>query len=70
MSNPLEFDHMTTTERLDEVAHILALGIIRLQARRGHKKSNDLNYLREFELDFSAEQSVHGLEPTQGREGR
>ena len=59
---------LSSDERLDEVARILALGILRLRARR--KKPNEPNHLREFRLDFSAEQSVHGVEPTRGREDR
>ena len=58
----------SSDERLDEVARILALGILRLRARR--KKPNEPNHLREFRLDFSAEQSVCRHEPKQGREDR
>ena len=49
---------MSPTERLDEVARLLALGILRLRARRRAEKANDPNHLREFGLDFSAERSV------------
>jgi hypothetical protein len=49
---------MSPTERLDEVARLLALGILRLRARRASEKSNDPNHLREFGLDFAAERSV------------
>jgi hypothetical protein len=49
---------MTTAERLDEVARLLALGFLRLRARRQAKKVNDPNRLREFGLDFAAEGSV------------
>ena len=66
--NALDTDRMTAAERLDEVARILALGILRL---RGHReKSNDPNQLREFGLDFSPEKSVCGLEPARSGEGR
>lgn len=61
-------DRMTADERLDEVARILALGILRLQARK--RKSNKPNHLREFRVDFSAQQSVHGFEPMDDREDR
>jgi hypothetical protein len=49
---------ITPTERLDEVARLLALGFLRLRARRHAEKTNDPNHLREFELDFRGEGSV------------
>ena len=49
---------MTAEERLDEVVHLLALGYLRLRARRQAGKANDPNHLREFRLDFSGEGSV------------
>ena len=58
MANPLHPDHMNPAERLDEVARLLALGFLRLRARRQAEKANDPNYLREFGLDFGAEGSV------------
>lgn len=61
--NGLDPARMSASERLDEVAEILALGIFRMRARRAQKKPNDPNHLREFGLDFSAEESVSGLEP-------
>jgi hypothetical protein len=51
-------DRMTPDERLDEVARLLALGFLRLRARRQAEKSNGPNHLREFGLDFGAERSV------------
>jgi hypothetical protein len=42
---------------LDELAHILALGILRLRRRREASNSNEL---REFPLDFPPERSGHG----------
>jgi hypothetical protein len=61
-SNPLasRLHHglITPTERLDEVARLLALGYLRLRARRLREKANDPNHLREFGLDFAAEGSV------------
>ncbi len=59
----------SSDERLNEVACILALGILRLRARPNPRKANNPNHLREFGLDFPAEQSVHGLKPDDGREG-
>ena len=44
---------MTPAERLDEVARLLALGYLRLRARRQAEKANDPNHLREFGLDFA-----------------
>ena len=49
---------MTSAERLDEVARLLALGFLRLRARRQAEKANEPNHLREFGLDFGAEGSV------------
>jgi hypothetical protein len=49
---------MSPTERLDEVARLLALGFLRLRARHQAEKSKEPNHLREFGLDFCAERSV------------
>ena len=49
---------MTADERLDEVARLLALGILRLRARRRAERANGPNHLRRFGLDFAAEGSV------------
>jgi len=49
---------MSSAERLDEVARLLALGFLRLRARRASEKPNDPNHLRAFGLDFGAEGSV------------
>jgi hypothetical protein len=49
---------MSPAERLDEVARLLALGYLRLRARRNAEKSKEPNHLREFGLDFAAEGSV------------
>jgi hypothetical protein len=54
----LQPDRMTPTERLDEVARLLALGFLRLRARRQAEKANLPNHLREFGLDFATERSV------------
>ena len=59
---------MSTTERLDEVARLLALGYLRLRARRQAEKSNDPNQLREFGLDFGAERSVCDTDADADRE--
>lgn len=44
---------MTTDERLDEVAEIMSIGIIRLQSRQVSSDQGDSS------LDFTAPQSVH-----------
>jgi hypothetical protein len=49
---------MSPAERLDQVARLLALGYLRLRARRQAEKVNDPNHLREFGLDFAAEGRV------------
>jgi hypothetical protein len=49
---------MSPAERLDEVARLLALGFLRLRARRQAQKANNPNYLREFGLDSGPEGSV------------
>ena len=48
----------SSRERLDEVARILALGILRLRARREREKAIDPNHLSRFGLDFEPDQSV------------
>jgi hypothetical protein len=58
MPNPLRPDLMTPSERLDEVARLLALGYLRLRARRQAEKADEPNHLREFGLDFTADGSV------------
>jgi len=56
MPNALHPDRMTQPERLDEVADILAAGLIRLKARKSSRLSADLG---ESRLDFTAPQSGH-----------
>ena len=56
------------TERLDEVARLLALGFLRLRARRQAEKLNDPNHLRKFGLDFAAEGSVCDTDTHANRE--
>ena len=59
---------MTSSERLDEVARLLALGYLRLRARRDAEKANDPNHLREFGLDFGTEGSVCDTDTHAARE--
>jgi hypothetical protein len=58
MPNGFRFAPMSPTDRLDEVARLLALGFLRLRARRQAEKANGPNQLSEFGLDFGAEGSV------------
>jgi hypothetical protein len=53
---------MSSAERLDEVARLLALGYLRLRTRRQREKDNDPNHLRKFGLDFGTERSVSDTE--------
>jgi hypothetical protein len=55
--NPLPPDRMTPTAHLAELADILALGILRLRARRKPRETNDVS---EFRLDCSPDRSGHG----------
>ena len=58
MPNDFRSVPMSPADRLDEVARLLALGYLRLRARRQAEKANEPNHLREFGLDFCAEGSV------------
>jgi hypothetical protein len=58
MSNPLHPAPISPAERLDEVARLLALGYLRLRARRQAEKAHDPNHLRSLKLDFAAEGRV------------
>jgi hypothetical protein len=58
MPNGVRSIPMSPAERLDEVARLLALGYLRLRARRRAEKANDPNQLRNFGLDFRGEGSV------------
>ncbi len=55
-ANPLHPSHMTATERLAEVAEILAAGLIRLRARKSTPLSAACG---ESSLDCAADQSSH-----------
>lgn len=54
MSNALRPDLMTVPERLDEIAEILAVGLMRLRARQSSPLSPDLG---ESSLDCADRQS-------------
>jgi hypothetical protein len=64
MSNALEARLMSPAERLDEVAEILAAGLMRLRARKSSPLSGDRG---ESSLDLLATQSVHA--PVSERRG-
>jgi hypothetical protein len=59
---------MSPAERLDEVARLLALGYLRLRARRQAEKAGNSNHLRELGLDYGAERSVCDTDAHAGRE--
>ena len=54
--NTLHPQQMTAAERLDEIADILATGLIRLRARKSTPLSHDRG---ESSLDFSPDQRGH-----------
>jgi hypothetical protein len=54
--NPLSPDLMTAGERLDEVAQILAAGLMRLRQRQ---HLNERSRLEKNNLDLSPDRSVH-----------
>lgn len=64
MTNALHPNRMTTAERLDEAADILAVGLIRLRARKSSGFSRDRG---ESSLDFSPRQSGHADGLTVGK---
>jgi hypothetical protein len=65
MSNALFPEQLSAAERLDEIAEILAAGLMRLRARKSSPLSRDHG---ESSLDFSPDQRGHA--PAREREGR
>ena len=59
MPNALSPVHMTAAERLDEVARILAAGILRARARRLESQAQSMGKERECSLDLAVEESGH-----------
>lgn len=55
-SNALHPDLMTPAERLNEIAEILAAGLLRLRRREAEKH---VSHLEKNGLDFSPDRSVH-----------
>ena len=70
MPNGFRSIPMSPTERLDEVARFLALGFLRLRARRHAENANDPNHLRNFGLDFGGDGSVCDSDTHANRERR
>jgi hypothetical protein len=56
MCNALHPDLMTPTERLDEIAEILAVGILRVRARLRAPRGSTAEQVR---VDFSPDRSSH-----------
>ena len=56
MASPLQPDRMTPAECLDEVAEILATGIMRVRARLRAPQSSTRE---QFRVDFSPDRSGH-----------
>lgn len=65
--NPLHPDRMSAPERLDEIAAILAAGLMRLKARQSRQLSARR---RETSVDFTARQSRHDFENEAAETGR
>jgi len=62
--------HPPIASHLDEIAEILAQGVLRLIAQRLRQNTNGTNGLGDFPLDFPGKESVCRHEPTEAREGR
>ncbi|MFZ1413159.1 MAG: hypothetical protein WAS73_01060 [Defluviicoccus sp.] len=60
MENALDPNRMTAAERLDEIAAILAAGILRFKARQAAHRPRDR---RDLSLAIPARQSRHGRKP-------
>ena len=58
MGNGIDPGCLSAAERLDEIADILAAGLIRLRARKSSGLSRNHG---ESSLDFSPDQSGHGV---------
>jgi hypothetical protein len=67
MANPLHPDLMTPAERLDEIAEILAAGILRVRARLRAPQGSTAEQVR---VDFSPDRSGHVAPSGQRRRSR
>jgi hypothetical protein len=61
MTTTVKLDHLTTCERLHEIADILAAGLMRLRARQSSSLSADFG---ESSLDCPGPQSGHANLPS------
>ncbi len=59
MPTALDPARMTAAERLDEVARILAAGILRARARRLESQAQSKGEKRECSLDLTGKESGH-----------
>jgi hypothetical protein len=65
MGKPLHPDLMTAEERLDEIAEILAAGVLRARRKlRGEDRRDPVR------LDFSPDRSMHADRSRRRRKGR
>ncbi|MBC06213.1 MAG: hypothetical protein CMO10_07950 [Thalassospira sp.] len=65
MHNALSPDRMSAAERLEELASILAAGVVRLRTRKSRRLSADHG---ESCLHFSPDQCRHGSTETNAEE--
>lgn len=62
-ADPFRRIDSATEDRLNEVAGIVALGILRLRARRDAANARNTEDSCQFGVDFGGGQSVCGSEP-------
>ena len=67
MANPVRPDFLTPAERLDEIAEILAAGILRVRARLCAPQGSTAEQVR---VDFSPDRSGHVAPSGQRRRSR
>ena len=65
MPNALDPDRVTAEVRLDGAAEILAIGYLRMRAKKSANNTNDFG---DITLDLTGHQSVHGSDTRQGGE--
>ena len=59
MISAVDPQRLATGERLDEIGHILAAGILRARAKRLESQGKSMGGERDSSLDFSGEQRRH-----------
>lgn len=67
-ADPFSRTDGATEDRLNEVAGIVALGILRLRARREDRYARNTEDSCHFGVDFDGGQSVCGSEPEKNGE--